>query len=317
MRAAGPGVTAGRSVSVLSQLDVAVLRLFIAVAETGSISAGAARCHLSVAAASKRISDLEARLGVALLRRRSRGAVPTPAGDAFCAHARQMAGIADVMEDDLRDHAQGIEERMRVASNAASIAQFLPFDLASFLRANPRLRVDLQEHTSGEIVELLQTDRVDLGLFESRHAVASLKLHAYRDDRLVIVLPNGHPLSRKRSIAFADTLDYDYASLLLGTAIQRQMQQAAAELGRVLRVRLQVNSFDTVCRMVEGGIGLGIVPERAAEPFVQLGRLRQVQLLDSWARRKLVLATPPQRPPTASVERLIEYLTNRTGPQQP
>ena len=303
--------------SALSQLDVAVLRLFIAVTETGSISAGAARCHLSVAAASKRISDLEGRLGVALMRRRSRGAVPTPAGEVFCAHARQMAGVADVMEDDLRDHAQGIEERVRVASNAASIAQFLPFDLASFLRANPRVRVDLEEHTSGEIVELLQTDRVDLGLFESRHAVASLKLHAYRDDRLVLVLPNGHPLARKRSIAFADTLDHDYASLLLGTAIQRQMQQAATALGRVLRVRLQVNSFDTVCRMVEGGIGLGIVPERAAEPFVKLGRLRQVQLLDGWARRKLVLATPPQRPPTASVEGLIAHLTNRRGTLPP
>jgi DNA-binding transcriptional LysR family regulator len=299
-------------VSLLSQLDVAVLRLFIAVVETGSISAGAARCHLSVAAASKRISDFEARLGVALLRRRSRGAVPTAAGNVFYAHAQQMAGMADVMEDDLRDHAQGVEQRLRIASNAASIAQFLPFDLASFLRVNPRVRVDLEEHTSGEIVELLQTDRVDLGLFESRHAVPGLQLHAYRDDRLVLVLPNGHPLVRRRSITFADTLDYDYAGLLLGTAIQRQMQQAAVALGRVLRIRLRVNSFDTVCRMVEGGIGLGIVPERAAEPFVKLGRLRQLPLQDAWAQRQLVLATPPQRPPSPSVQRLIEHLTQRT-----
>lgn len=296
--------------SLLSQLDVAVLRLFIAVVDTGSISAGAARCHLSVAAASKRISDLEARMGVTLLRRRSRGAVPTPTGQVFCAHARRMAGMADMMEDDMRDHAQGIEERVRIASNAASIAQFLPFELASFLEANPRLRVDLEEHTSAEIVEMLQTDRVDLGLFESRHGVPGLQVHHYRDDTLVLVLPHGHPLARRRSIRFADTLDHDYAGLLLGTAIQRQMQQAAAELGRVLRVRLQVNSFDTVCRMVEGGVGLGIVPDRAAEPFVQLGRLRQVALQDDWARRQLVLATPPQRPPSASVARLVEHLTS-------
>lgn len=299
------------AVSLLSQLDVAVLRLFIAVVETGSISAGAARCHLSVAAASKRISDFEARLGVALLHRRSRGAVPTSAGDVFYAHARQMAGVADLMEDDLRDHAQGIEQRLRIAANAASIAQFLPFDVASFLRANPRVRIDLEEHTSAETVELLQTDRVDVGLFESRHALPGLQPQPYRDDTLVLVLPNGHPLARRRSVAFADTLDYDYAGLQLGTAVQRQMQQAAIALGRVLRIRVQVNSFDTVCRMVEGGIGLGIVPERAAEPFVELGRLRQVQLRDSWSRRHLVVAASPQRPPTPSVQRLIEHLTRR------
>ncbi len=122
--------------SLLSQLDVAALRLFIAVVCTGSISAGSARCNLSVAAASKRIGDMEARLGVALLRRRSRGAVPAPAGEMFCVHARQMAGTAGVMEDDLHDHAQGIEERLRVVANAASIVQFLPFDLASFLRSS-------------------------------------------------------------------------------------------------------------------------------------------------------------------------------------
>ncbi len=294
--------------SRLSQLDVAALRLFIAVCETGSISAGAARCHLSVAAASKRISDLEARLGVTLLRRRSRGAVPTAGGEVFCAHARQMAATAGVMEDDLRDHAQGIEERLRVVANAASIVQFLPFHVASFLRLNPRLRLDLEEHTSAAIVELLQTDRADLGLFDARHAVRGLQWHAYREDRLALIVPNGHALPRRRRVDFAETLGYDYVGLLRGTAIQLRMQQAAEALGRLLRVRIQVNSFDAVCRMVEGGVGLGLVPERAAEPFAKLGRLRQLRLNDAWAQRSLVLATPPQRPPSASVVRLIEHL---------
>ena len=295
--------------SLLSQLDVAALRLFIAVVETGSISAGAARCHLSVAAASKRISDLESRLDVTLLRRRSRGAVPTAAGEVFCAHARQMAGTAGVMEDDLRDHAQGIEERLRVVANAASIVQFLPFHVASFLRLNPRLRLDLEEHTSAAIVELLQTDRADLGLFDARHAVRGLQWHAYREDRLALIVPNGHALARRRRVDFAETLGHDYVGLLRGTAIQLRMQQAAEALGRLLRVRIQVNSFDAVCRMVEGGVGLGLVPERAAEPFAKLGRLRQVHLNDAWAQRSLVLATPPQRPPSASVVRLIDHLS--------
>ncbi len=299
--------------TMLSQLDVAALRLFIAVVETGSISGAAARCHLSVAAASKRISDLEGRIDVALFHRRARGTVATPAGEVFYAHARQMASTVSIMEDDLRDHAQGIEERLRVVANASSIVQFLPFDLASFLRLNSRLRLDLEEHTSADIVELLQTDRADLGLFDAHHAVHGLQLHVYRADRLALILPIDHPLARRRSIGFAETLDCDYVGLLRGTAIQQRMQQAAAALGRLLRVRIQVNSFDAVCRMVEGGVGLGLVPERAAEPFVNLGRLHQLRLSDAWAERSLVLATPPQRPPSTSVMRLIAHLTSRTG----
>jgi DNA-binding transcriptional LysR family regulator len=300
-------------VTALAQLDVAALRLFIAVAETGSISAGAARCHLSVAAASKRISDLEARLGVTLLRRRSRGAVPTSAGEVFCAHARQMAGVAGLMEDDLRDHAHGVEERLRVVANAAAIVQFLPFHVASFLRRNPRLRLDLEEHTSAVVVELLQTDRADLGLFDARHAVRGLQWHAYREDRLALIVPNGHALARRRRVDFAETLGHDYVGLLRGTAIQSRMQQAAEALGRLLRVRIQVNSFGAVCSMVEGGVGLGVVPERAAEPYARLGRLRQVRLNDAWAQRSLVLATPPQRPPSASVMQLIDHLGRAIG----
>ena len=302
--------------SSLSQLDVAALRLFVAVVDTGSISAGAARCHLSVAAASKRISDFEARLGIALLRRRARGAVPTPAGEVFCGHARQMATTAGVMEDELRDHALGIGARLRVVANAASIVQFLPFELASFLRRNPRLRLDLEEHTSSNIVELLQTDRADIGLFDAQHAVHGLQIRSYRADRLALIVPNRHALARRRRVAFAETLDHDYVGLLRGTAIQLRMQQAAAALGRLLRVRIQVNSFDAVCRMVEGGVGLGVVPERAAEPFANLRRVRQLRLEETWAQRSLVLATPPQRPPSASVLRLIEHLTMRMDPDQ-
>lgn len=295
--------------SSLSQLDVAALRLFIAVVDAGSISAGAARCHLSVAAASKRISDLEGRLGVALFRRRARGALPTPAGEMFCSHARQLAAAAGVLEDELRDHAQGIEERLRVIANASSIVQSLPFDLASFVRAHPRVRLDLEERTSGAIVELLQTDRADVGLFDAHYAAHGLQLHPYREDRLVLILPPGHPLARRRSVRFAQTLDYEYVGLLRGTAIQIRMQQAAAALGRLLRVRVQVNSFDAVCRMVEGGVGVGIVPERAAELFADLRRLRRLRLDDPWAQRKLVLATPPQRAASANVVQLIEHLT--------
>lgn len=295
----------------LSQLDVATLRLFAAVVDTGSISAAAARCHLSIAAASKRISNLEARLGVVLLRRRARGAQPTLAGEVFGKYAHQMLGMTLLVEEELHDFTDGLEERLRIVANASSIIQSLPFDLAAFVRVHSRVKVDLEEHTSSAIVELLQTDRADVCPFDARFAAAGLTLHPYREDKLVLVLPRDHPLARHRSARFAQTLDYEYVGLRQGTAIQFRMEQGAASLGRLLRVRVQVSSFDTLCRMVEGGVGIGIVPESAAQLFADLRRLRQLHLDEPWAQRRLVLASPPQRIPSVHVLRLIEHLTAR------
>ena len=299
--------------STLSQLDIAALRLLIAVADHGSISAGAARNHVSVAAASKRISDLEMRVGVALLLRHRRGVKPTPAGEIFIAHARRMAGLAGAMEEDLRDYARGIEDRVRIVANSASILQFLPEDLNDFMRGNPRIRIELEEHTSRSAVEMLQTDRADLGLFDGGYAAGNVHCHPYRTDTLVCVMHPQHRLAKhQRALCFEQTLAHDQVGLYRGTAILTQMERAATEAGRALRLRIQVTSFDAVCRMAESGIGVGIVPERVAQPYIALHRLHQAHLRDAWATRQLMLGWPQQREPSPGTQGLIAHLLKDT-----
>ncbi len=294
--------------SLLSQIDIAALHLLVAVIDTGSISGGAARCHVSVAGASKRIIDIERRLGVQLLRRGPRGIVPTPSGEMFAIHARRMAELAGAMEEDLRDLARGIEGRIRVMANGSSILQFLPGDLAGFLQRHPRVRIDLEEHPSSAIAEMLQTDRADVGILESGHVPPGVHERAYRGDQLVLAVPMDHALARKRMADFVETLDYDYVGLHGGTAILSRMQQAAAEAGRAVRLRIQVRSFDTVCRMVEAGIGLGVMPLRAVEAFAALRRLKVVRLRDPWVQRRMVIAWPSQRLPLTETLHLIDWL---------
>ncbi|MBU4610919.1 LysR family transcriptional regulator [Achromobacter sp. GG226] len=295
--------------STLSQLDIAAVRLVLAVVEAGSISAGAARCHVSVAAASKRISDLEARLGIQLLVRRSRGVRPTPAGEAFVAHARRMAQVAGVMEEDLRDYANGIEDRVRMVANSSAIVQFLPEDLAHYLAVHPGVRIDLEEQPSRAIAETLQTDRADLGLFEANQVPPGIEWAPYRSDTLVCVTHASHPLAQTRGpTAFAETLHYDHVGLYRGTAVLARMERAADEAGRPLRLRIQVTNFDAVCRMVGSGIGIGVVPERIAQDHVTLGRVRSVPLSDAWAARRLILGWPRPRPPSSGAQSLIAHL---------
>ena len=203
----------------LAQLDLAALRLFLAVAQTGRISGGALVSHLSVAAASKRISDLELRLGYKLFDRHARGVVATAAGERVAAYAREVVGLTDALENDLSDAGQGIDGSVRLYANSSAIVQFLPTDLSNFLAGNSSIRVELSEHTSRDVVDALLTERSDLGIFEAGFASTGIHSVAYRQDRLALIVPTGHPLARRRVVHFGAALDHELVGLPTDTAI--------------------------------------------------------------------------------------------------
>ncbi len=292
----------------LSQLDLAALRLFLAVAQTGRISGGALISHLSVAAASKRISDLEARLGYPLFDRHARGVIATAAGERVIAYAREVIGLTEALQNDLSDETQGVEGSVRLFANSSAIVQFLPADLSGFLAGNRSIRLELSEHTSRDVVDALLTERSDLGIFEAGFASAGIHSVSYRRDQLALIVPVGHPLAGHGVVAFGQVLDHELVSLPVDTAIQRQLARAAAALGRQLRTRIRVHSFDAVCSLVGAGAGVSVVPRKAADLHVQLGRLSCVSLSDAWAERALLLGWPRLRPPSPGTRRLARHL---------
>lgn len=292
----------------LSQVDLAALRLFLAVVQTGRISAGALVSNLSIAAASKRISDLEARLGYRLFDRHARGVVATAAGERVAAYAREVVGLTEALENDLGDQTQGIEGSVRLHANSSAIVQFLPTDLSGFLASHPTIRVELSEHTSREVVDALLTDRSDLGIYEGGYDSSGVDSAVYRRDELVLIVPPGHDLARRRAVHFEQVLEHELVALPLDTAIQRQLGRSAAALGRQLRTRIRVHSFDAVCSLVAAGAGLGVVPRGAADMHVRVRRLSRVALADAWAARTLRLGWPRLRPPSPGTRRLARYL---------
>lgn len=292
----------------LSQVDLAALRLFLAVVQTGRISAGALVSNLSIAAASKRISDLEARLGYRLFDRHARGVVATAAGERVAAYAREVVGLTEALENDLGDQTQGIEGSVRLHANSSAIVQFLPTDLSGFLASHPTIRVELSEHTSREVVDALLTDRSDLGIYEGGYDSSGVDSVVYRRDELVLIVPPGHDLARRRAVHFEQVLEHELVALPLDTAIQRQLGRSAAALGRQLRTRIRVHSFDAVCSLVAAGAGLGVVPRGAADMHVRVRRLSRVALADAWAARTLRLGWPRLRPPSPGTRRLARYL---------
>ena len=96
-----------------------------------------------------------------------------------------------------------------------------------------------------------------------------------------------HPLAARTTVAFADVLDFDLVGLDRTSSLQRFLADKAVRAGRPLRLRVQLRSFDSVCRMVEAGVGIGVVPQTTAARATMTMALGVVALKDDWALRDL------------------------------
>lgn len=271
------------------RFDLADLSLFRDVVEAGSITHGAERANLALAAASTRIRNMEDAIGAELLVRSRQGVQPTPAGRTLLQHARSILSQAERLREDLGAYAGGLAGQLRVLSNTNALTEFLPDSLSSFLASHPSVSIDLEERLSDEIVGLIAEGVADLGIVAGTVDTGSLETYPFRRDRFVLVVGEDDPMAERSKVDFAKVLDRDFVGLDRSSALQRFLADKAARIGRPLRLRIQLRSFDAVCRMVESGVGIGIVPESTARRTERALHIVAVPLTDSWAVRDLTI----------------------------
>ena len=131
--------------------------------------------------------------------------------------------------------------------------------------------------------------RADLGIFADRTPAMGLQHQSYRRDRRVLVVPSEHPLARRRKLAFADTVAYDFVSLTQSTSLAQRLALESQNSGTPLRIRIQVRSYDAMCQMVAAGLGIAVLPQVAAQPLAKALGLRVIELTDAWVERELLL----------------------------
>ena len=291
------------------RIDLTSLQLFVAVCELGSIARAAQREFIAASAVSKRLSELEAAVETPLLQRHSRGVRLTPAGESLLHHARTVLFGLERMQGELAEYTEGVRGHVRVHANISAIVQFLPEDLGAFARQHSQIKIDLQEHLSPDVLQAVQEGTTDLGICNlGPQGSGTLQSRPYRSDRLVLVMPAGHALSARDAINFEEALDWDIVGLHAGSSISLAMRVAAAQAGRTLRQRIQVTGLDAMCRMIDNGLGVGLLPDRAFALMRGVGRLTAVPLRDAWAQRELRLVARDfsALPPTARL--LAEHL---------
>ena len=275
----------------LARFDLVSIRLAVGCAQSGSLTAAAREMHLALAAASRRIRELEDTLGQPLFERHARGLSVTTAGRVFVRHGLALLQTMDQLGGELADLQQGVVRHVRLSASTAGLTQFLPPLLSRYGRAHPQIRVDLQENVSDDVILQLREGRADVGVFVQGPDTTGLDARPFRRDELVLVLPAGHRLAGKTPLPFAQALDEEWISLNTGAALLQTQQQAALAAHRPFRLRMQVRSFDAVCHMVAAGLGIALLPKAASLPMIRTMKLAWRPLADPWARRTLLVAT--------------------------
>jgi hypothetical protein len=191
----------------------------------------------------------------------------------------------------------------------------LPDDLASFARVNPEIRLTVVERWSDEIVRSLIAAEGDIGIVVEGVSADGLDTYPYRTDRLAVVLRSDHRLASGPArdaapmVAFEEVLDDDLIALESGSSMMRLLAQQAVIAEKTLQLRVQVRSFEAVCRMVQSGLGTGLLPFQAARALGHAMGLVVRPLADEWAERRMLLCVKQNRPVNSSLSLLLKHLT--------
>lgn len=297
--------------------DLSDLRLFLAVAEAGSITHGATEAGLSLPAASERLREMETSAGVKLLDRGRRGVTLTEAGEALLHHARLILSQVARMRGEIGQFAKAVRGTVRLLANTAAMAEFLPARLAPWLVAHPQADIVIKERQSADIARSIALGFAEIGVLSDLVETTGLALRHFVTDRLVVVVGRDHALAAMRHVRLADLGDQHFIALSEG-ALQDHLDAQAARIGLRIRPRIRLRGFDDICRMASAGVGIGIVPETAARRCRKSMQIAVKRLAEDWAVRRLSICTRSDTELTPLAQSLLEHLEREAeGPAFP
>lgn len=299
----------------MRDIDTKTLRLFVAVCNLQNMARAAEQEHIEQSAISKRIAQLEASLGVPLLLRSRRGVRPTAAGIAVLEHARNMLFTVDRIANDAVAFASGSVGHVRLIATASAVAESLFDDIASFMRdpENRNIKVEVEERLSRDLVRQLRNGMASLGVCWDNLDFEGLQIQPYREDHLAVAVHPRHPLARKTSLRFEQTLDHEHVGLPPSTAVHTMMQQLAAHSGRRISYRVIVSNFDAAFRVVAANLAISVVPLEVGESYASTLDIKVIPLTDPWASRRFVVCYQDYATLQPAARRMVRHLVDSAG----
>lgn len=289
-------------------IDPYSLRLFLAAARAGSIARAAASEHIAASALSRRLADLERAFGVPLFIRSAHGIALTGAGKLALARGTRLENDLHLLVREVQSHAGEVRGLLRLHANASAIVGSLPERLSAFCRKYPLVEIALHEDISVNVIRACLDDTADIGVCVGMAVPNALESWHFDHDPLIVILPTHHPLAGRRKLHLGDLEPYPIVSIRTGGALDRLLHDRAVESNIAVKTSVSVTSFDAVCRMVEAGLGVAVIPRHAAETFTGQDRFVRRTLDEPWIHRDLRVYAAAAHPRLPAVDALISAL---------
>ena len=255
-------------------MEIRQLRAFIAIAELGTFTAGAKRVHVTQAAISMQIRQLENELGARLFIRAPRRVMLTEAGEQLLQRARQILRDHDAAVDEIAELAGAERGRLRIGSASAMVTtDVLPKLLKELRRQHAGAEVTVASGTSEALVQQILGGELDIAFVSLPVEARGINTERLSQDQLVAIASPRHRLAKQRTIS-AYTLAGE--KLILGERggnTRRLIDLFFAQAGATLHVSMELSRQAAIRRMVEEDMGVGIVPLQTVSDAVDKGRL--------------------------------------------
>ena len=289
-------------------LDTHLLDLFVSVIEKKSLTQAGRDMHLVVSAVSKRMDELEPQVGRTLLKRHGRGIEPTAAGDLLYLHAKSILRSLRAANQALAEFDSTGVRKIRLLANQTSILQSLPAEIAGFLAGRANTSIEMIEGHSVDIPAMVHDGHADVGIYHAPHPAAGVLSTPYRQDRIGLVVPNGHPLKARGAVFFEEALDYPLVGNFPRHSLDLFLELAGASLSRPPTVVLSVSNFEARCHMVKEGIGIAMLPDDVARRYLGPLGLSLVRIDDAWAQRQFYACMRAQHSGDSHAGSLLAHL---------
>ncbi|MFD0275375.1 LysR family transcriptional regulator [Kitasatospora sp. NPDC127111] len=293
-------------------VDLRDLELLHVTAETGSLTAAAARLYVSQPALSQRLTRLEDRLGMRLFDRKGRRLVPNDAGRRMLVAAGRVLAELEAATRDLRDLRDGRDRRVRFTAQCSTTFQWLPPVIRDFRQREPEAEVRIESVADDAPVPALLAGVVDVALVtKPDRELDRVSLTRLFDDEMVAVVPARHPWASRNHLTARDFTDahlvlYDVYDQTRIPSVPLPLPPGA----RPARITVMPVITDLLVEMVAGGQGVTVLPGWVAAPYVATHDLALVRIGRTPLTRTWYCATRPgPRPP--HVEAFVDVLVTR------
>ena len=291
-------------------MEMHQLRYVVAVARSGNFSRAAEHCHVAQPSLSQQVQKLENELGERLFDRMKREARLTPHGEAFLRRAIRILEEVDAAKREMTDAQDLLRGTLTIGVLPTIAPYLLPEVMAQFTEKFPGVETVVQEDTTARLLKLAHGYEIDFALASQPIRDERLEVKELFSEELLLALPPGHPLTRKRTVAVADLEGERLIVMKEGHCLGDQVLGFCDRLDMKPKISFRSAQLETIQALVASGLGISLVPAMAARSERKdLPKYRSLQ--SPRPERKIVAVWPKQRPPGRAANEFLKVVSAR------